>query len=231
MKFYRLPTDGTYSYSKKSYAYLSANKSNILPDGYKGPREEYSVCKCPFCGFERIHIFYPEKNIAVFCKDKVGDISMGASSYGQISFSQKVLDMINKYGLKGIVDVKKYLFMETTRHQPITSIKGDYYNALIEFVPAVWKHIDKLDDYIVCERTEKVKCDKCLSQYMVLYKKDAKVYLQGLKDVQYDIFSTIDSGGEVIFSERFIDACRKENITNLLDRIVEVYDIEDLSIS
>lgn len=228
MKFYRLATDGMFSYSKKSYAYLSVNKTNRIPDGYKGPREEYSICKCPYCGFERIHIFRPEKYIAVFCKDNVGDISLGVHDYGQISFSQKFLDMIDKYGLKGIVDVKKYLFMETSKHQPITSIEGDYYSALIQFEPLVWKHIDKTKRDLT-KRPEEVGCNKCLSPYMAFYNKDAKVYLQGLKDVPYDIFSTIDSGGEVIFSERFIEACKKEGITNLLDRIVEIYDIEDLN--
>lgn len=229
MKFYRLTTDGMFSYSKKSYAYLSVNKTNKVPDNYKGPVEEYPICKCPYCGFERIHLFRPEKNIAVFCKDKVGDISMGVHDYGQISFSQKFLDMIDKYGLKGIVDDKKYLFMETSRHQPITSIEGDYYGALIHFEPLVWKYINKIEKSDLTKRPEKVGCNKCISPYMAFYDKDAKVYLQGLKSVEFDIFSTIDSGGEVIFSERFVEACKKENITNLLDRIVEVYDIEDLT--
>lgn len=229
MKFYRWDQSRMFFSSKNQYAYLSVNKSNKIPDGYKGPIEEYQRYKCPYCGFEEINLFYPEKHIAVFCKDKVGDVSLGVRSYGAISFSSKILNMITKYGLKGIVGAKKYISMETTKQQPITSIDGDYYAATIKFDPLIWKYIDEEDKCIVDEYTNE-GCSKCQGNKCYIdIPKTAKLYLQGLNQETLDIFSTIDNAGEVFFSERFIDACRKENITNLLDKIVEVYDIEDIS--
>ena len=230
MKFYRLDTSRSFFSTKNTYAYLSVNKSNEIPDGYKGPREEYLRYKCPFCGFEQINIFFPEKHVAVFNKDKVGDISLGVNCYGEISFSQKMLNMIQQYDLKGIVDTKRYTHMETSKRQPIVSINGAYYGAKISFETLLWKFIDKLDECIVTEIAEKYGCEKCMGHRAIVgIPKTAKLYLQGLNQVTSDIFSTIDNAGYIFFSERFIEACRKENITNLLDKIVEVYDISDLN--
>ena len=230
MKFYRLDDSKKFYASKASYAYLSINKTNKVPDNYAGPEELHIVYKCPYCGIEEVNRFFPEKHIAVFNKDNVGDITLGVRKYGQISFSQKVLDMISKYGLNGIVDIKQYLFMETSKtHQPITSIVGPYYDAKIKFEPIVWRYIDEEDKCIVDEDASE-GCSKCQGNKCYIgIPKTAKLYLQGLNQVVSDIFSTIDNAGHVFFSERFIDACRKENITNLLDKIVEVYDISDLN--
>lgn len=220
-----------YFSSKKTYAYLSVNKSNEISDGYKGPREEYLRYKCPYCGFEQAQIFFPEKNVAVFNKDKVADISLGVTSWGAVSFSQKMLNMIERYNLKGIIDTRRYAYMETVKRKPIESIEGDYYGARIKFEPLFWKNIDKLAECNVINLSEvdKVGCEKCRGNRMILsIPKTATLYLQGLNQVTSDIFSTIDNAGHVFFSERFIEACKKENITNLLDKIVEVYDISEL---
>lgn len=232
MKYYRLETSKRFYSSKSSYAYLSVNKTNNVPDDYKGPEEKNLIFKCPYCGYERINRFFPEKHIAVFNKDNVGDFSLGVYGYGQIAFSQKVLDLIVRYNLKGIVEVKKYNFMETSKtHQPIMSTIGAYYEAKIQHETLLWKYIDKIKECKVVERAQDVDCGKCFGPQMFLsIPKDAKIYLQGLNQVASDIFSTIDNAGHVFFSERFIEACKKENITNLLDKVVEVYDISDLNI-
>ena len=59
-----------------------------------------------------------------------------------------------------------------------------------------------------------------VSKLFLKIPKDAKLYLDGLNEVEYDIFSTIDNPGHIFVSERFVEACKTEKITNIL-RLVE----------
>ena len=227
MKFYRIDT--SHMFFDRKYAYLTVNSTNKIPDNYNGPTEEYLNFKCPYCGYEEHRIFYSEKFIAVFSKDSVGDISVGAVTF-QFAFSQKVLNMIEKYQLKGIEEVRQYKYMETARHKQIESIESPYYDAKIHFEPLRWKYVDKESDcLVVVQESRTCGCSKCLGNKDYLeIPKDAKIYLDGLNNVEYDVFTTIDNFGEVFVSERFVQACKAEKITNILNRLVEVFDYAEL---
>jgi hypothetical protein len=74
----------------------------------------------------------------------------------------------------------------------------------------------------------KLECIHCEGIYSCYHlSKKAKVYIDNLKEIDYDIFITMDQSSDIIVSERFVEACKKENFTNILDKIVEVYDAND----
>ena len=50
-------------------------------------------------------------------------------------------------------------------------------------------------------------------------------FIKELKNkVDIDIFSTMDNPTAIFVSERLVEACEKEGITNILDKLVRVYD-------
>ncbi len=88
--------------------------------------------------------------------------------------------------------------------------------------------MDKENECLIVVHNRTCGCSKCLGNRDFLkLPKDAKLYLDGLNEVEYDIFSTIDTR-TVFVSERFVEACKTEKITNILDRLVEVFDYTDL---
>ncbi len=227
MKFYRI--DDSHMFYNRKYAYLSVNSTNKIPNEYQGPTEEYLTFRCPYCGYERYNIFYPEKFIAVFNKDSVGDISVGVVNF-QLAVSEKFLKMIEKYQFKGIEEIREYKYMETTRHKTIESVKGSYFETRVHFEPLRWRYVDKENECLIVVHNRTCGCSKCLGNRDFLkIPKDAKLYLDGLNEVEYDIFSTIDNPGHIFVSERFVEACKTEKITNILNRLVEVFGYSDLS--
>ena len=226
MKFYRIDLKGMFM--NRKYAYLSVSKKNDIKDNEKYIEEIHDVYICPYCGFRDERIFYPEKNYGIFNKDSVGDFSFGVTKYGSFALSAKAVNLIQKYNLKGIVDFKKYISIETTRKAPITSIDNDYYEAKIVYLPLIWEQVvdenyNPSDNYCIIE--DNMGCEHCSSTkiYLRLNKTDI-VYIKGLDDVTFDIFSTMDNRGEIFVSQNFVDMCIKENLTNIVNRFVEVFD-------
>ena len=226
MKFYRIDTSGMFM--NRKYAYLSVNKKNQIKYKEKLIEEVHELYTCPYCGFKSNEIFYPEKNYGIFNKDSVGDFSFGVTTYGNFALSAKAVNLIQQYNLKGIVDFKKYISIETTRKAPITSIDNDYYEAKLTFLPLICEYA--LDEYNnpvtnVFEDDEIIGCNKCSSTKSYIgFNKTDKLYISGLNDVTLDIFSTTHMPGEIIVSQNFVDMCIKENLTNIVNRFVEVFD-------
>ena len=54
--------------------------------------------------------------------------------------------------------------------------------------------------------------------------KKTNIYISGLNEVDLDIFATMGNCSTIIVSERLVEACEKEGITNILDKLVRVYD-------
>lgn len=232
MKFYRIDKSDTFM--NRKYAYLSVNSKNEIKYKEKANIREIEHIKysCPFCGFEYFNIFYPEKNYGIFNKDSVGDFSFGVTSYGDFGLSAKAVRLIKEYDLKGIIDLKKYISIETTRKAPITSIDNEYYEAKITYLPLIWE--DVKDENNVSKSFSEVDyigrygCEKCTSNknYGSLNKTD-KLYIKGLNEVSLDIFSTTDNQGKIIVSQRFVDMCEKEGLTNIVKKFVEIYDSKE----
>lgn len=231
MRFYRINLNNVVNSRKESYAYLTLNKDNYSSTN----RDIYSVdnfiYKCPFCGREKINYFYPEQHIAVFNKNKIGDFSYDVTSYGDITISEKVVEMLTKYKIKGVLDMKEYLFVETKRREKI-DLK--LFEAKLIYLPNYWKYVidDRLDDMrstnIRRKDAAEIECIHCEGIYSCYrLSKKAKVYIDNLKEIDYDIFITMDQASDIIVSERFVEACKKENLTNILDKLVEVYDAND----
>lgn len=221
MKFYRLNLLNRFFSSKKSFAYLDVNKYNEIPSNYKGTKIENIIFECETCGYKRIDFFYPDLHYAVFNKDNVGDFSFGVNDYGQIAFSEKVLNLIEKYNIKGVVDVKKYKKLITKRGNDILSV-DHYYDAKIKYLKLIIKknNIDK--EYLYND--EKIGCNECIGKKEWLtISPNAKLYISDLNKVNFDIFSIIHRPSEIFISEKFVEMCRKEGLTNILDKIVEVY--------
>ena len=232
MKFYRIDTSGMFM--NRKYAYLSVNSKNEIKYKEKANIREIEHIKysCPFCGFEYFNIFYPEKNYGIFNKDSVGDFSFGVTSYGDFGLSAKAVRLIKEYDLKGIIDLKKYISIETTRKAPITSIDNEYYEAKITYLPLIWE--DVKDENNVSKSFSEVDyigrygCEKCTSNKIYgSLKKTDKLYIKGLNEVSLDIFSTTDNRGEIIVSKRFVDMCEKEGLTNIVKKFVEIYDSKE----
>lgn len=230
MKFYRIDTSD--KFMNKKYAYLSVNSKNEIKDKEKVIEIEHILCHCPFCGFKYVNIFYPEKNYGIFNKDSVGDFSFGVTSYGAFGLSAKAVDLIKKYNLKGIIDFKKYISIETTRKDPITSIDNEYYEAKIAYLPLIWEHVidenNESKSFSKVDHIGKYGCEKCISNkiYESLNKAD-KLYIKELNEVSLDIFSTTDNRGKIIVSQRFVDMCEKEGLTNIVKKFIEIYDSKD----
>ena len=60
-------------------------------------------------------------------------------------------------------------------------------------------------------------------RFLFLYPKK-QIYISGLNEVDLDIFATMGNCSTIIVSERLVEACEKEGITNILDKLVRVYD-------
>ena len=232
MKFYRIDTSGMFM--NRKYAYLSVNSKNEIKYKEKANIREIEHIKysCPFCGFEYFNIFYPEKNYGIFNKDSVGDFSFGVTSYGDFGLSAKAVRLIKEYDLKGIIDLKKYISIETTRKAPITSIDNEYYEAKITYLPLIWE--DVKDENNVSKSFSEVDyigrygCEKCTSNKIYgSLKKTDKLYIKGLNEVSLDIFSTTDNQGKIIVSQRFVDMCEEEGLTNIVKKFVEIYDSKE----
>jgi len=230
MKFYRIECN--VMFMNRKYAYLSTNKKNEFNDNKDYVVEEHEIYTCPYCGHKNKNLFYPELYYGIFNKDNVGDFSFGVTSYGQLGLSNRAIKLIKEYYLKGVKELKKYISIETTRKAPITSIDNEYYEAKIEFLPLIWKYItdennNLVTDYILRDNRDEFGCDKCLSNkmYRSLNKND-KLYITGLNEVTLDIFSTTDNKGEIFVSQKFVDMCVKEKLTNITNKFVEVYDSE-----
>lgn len=231
MKYYRIGGKGKYFSSKKTYAYLSVNKDNEINDVDKEPKIKHLMFKCPYCGRKVIYIYYTNKNIAVFNKDKVGDFSFGVTCYGSFVATEKLLNMFEKYNLTGIVDYIEYKYAETVKRKPITSYAGKLYDVKITYLPIIWEHCENLESdegdkkTLVFESELSGGCIHCCGKkgYIGLAPK-AKVYLENLNKVNIDIFSTMDNPTAIFVSERLVEACEKEGITNILDKLVRVYD-------
>ena len=148
--------------------------------------------------------------------------------YGDISFSEKALKAFEKYKIKGIKDVKKYNKMETTRYKPITSITGDYYASTIDFETLILYNCKDLGTTKIRESLGyTTNCTKCIAgKVKNLWDLDpkTKIYYTGLKDIDNDIFSIYSDPSIIFVSERFREMCIKENLTNILDKLVEVFD-------
>lgn len=56
------------------------------------------------------------------------------------------------------------------------------------------------------------------------YTQKTNIYISGLNEVDLDIFTTMGNCSTIIVSERLVEACEKEGITNILDKLVRVYD-------
>ncbi|MCI6717103.1 MAG: hypothetical protein MR485_06405 [Mollicutes bacterium] len=224
MKYYRI--DDSKMFYRRKYAYLSANKDNEAREDEKFIR--YEKYQCPHCGDKNMWYFYPETFVAVFSTDSVGDFSFGIRGYGNISFSEKALKAFEKYKIKGIKDVKKYNKMETTRYKPITSITGDYYASTIDFETLILYNCKDLGTTKIDETLGyTTNCTKCIAgKVKNLWDLDpkTKIYYTGLKDIDNDIFSIYSNPSIIFVSERFREMCIKENLTNILDKLVEVFD-------
>ena len=228
MKYYRIDTYGVYLVRK--YAYFTVNKDNMNKKGDE--RIQYLQYKCPFCGYESKRYITPQRHIAVFCKDSVGDFTFGLRQYGELSFSEKALQTIKKYNITGIEEIKKYLKMETTRYKPITSIEGDYYDAKLSFDKPLltkYKNIDdnKLLDPKINENDCMFDGNKKPIQLLGSIPKEAKLYFRYLHEMTKDIFIPYCTQSNIIVSERFKEMCEKEKLTNIINRFVEVYDEDE----
>ena len=222
MKFYRLNLNERFFSSKKTFAYLDVNKFNEVPKRYEGPKVNNVIFECSKCGYERIDYFFPELHYAVFNKDKIGDFAFGVNDYGQIAFSQKVLDAIEKYNIKGIVDIKKYKGLITKKGKEITAT-NNYYDAKIQYLELIIEKND-CDNELIFENEVKCGCDFCFGKKEWLsISPEAKLYIKELDKVNIDIFSIIHRPTEIFLSERFVEMCLKEKFTNILDKIVEVF--------
>lgn len=220
MKFYRLNLNDRFMSSKKTYAYLDVNKYNEIPENYKGLKVDNLIFKCPICGYERVEWFFPELHYAVFNKAKIGDFSFGVTDYGPIAFSKKVLNSIEKYNIKGIVDVKKYKGLITKSGKTILSMT-DYYDAKIQYLNLI---IEKNDFDCYTKMEKKYGCDKCMgSKDWLTISPNSKLFIKDLNQVEIDIFSIIHRPSEIFLSEKFVQMCIEEGFTNIIDKIVEVF--------
>lgn len=230
MKFYRIYNYDVFFSSKKTYAYLSANKDNEINDADKEPKIKHLMFKCPYCGRKVINIYYTNKNIAVFNKDKVGDFSFGVTCYGSFVATEKLLNMFEKYNLTGIVDYIEYKNAETVKRKPITSYTGKLYDVKITYLPIIWEHYEILENNEGCKIRifDKDLSDGCIhccgKKIFISIPKKTNIYISGLNEVDLDIFATMGNCSTIIVSERLVEACEKEGITNILDKLVRVYD-------
>lgn len=222
MRYFRLNIKDMFFSSKKTYAYLSVNKSNeIIND----EGDKFIKFKCPYCGYEKINYFYPSKHIAVFNKDKVGDFSIGCTGFGYFAISERFLNILMSNEIKGIKEIKKYNRLETVKKGKINSIEGNYYDVLVETIPILLKQ--KNDVKIIKENHDNVRCDICcVNGYGNDYIETDVLYFEGLQNVEYDIFCSIENTNILIVSEKFVKLCIENNITNILHRFIEVYESE-----
>lgn len=222
MKFYRLNLLDRFLSSKKTFAYLDVNKYNEIPENYEGIKINNLIFECSKCGYKRIDYFYPELHYAVFNKDNVGDFAFGVTDYGQIAFSEKVLNLIEKYKITGIVDIRKYKGLIQKNGKGILT-KKSYYDAKIQYLNLII-HKNDIDDEYVFDVEEKTGCNECRGKKdWLTISPNAKLYIKKLNTVEYDIFSIIHRPSEIFVSEKFVEMCRVEGLTNILDKIVEVY--------
>ena len=57
--------------------------------------------------------------------------------------------------------------------------------------------------------------------------KTDKLYVKGLDEVTLDVFTATDNPSEIFISQRFVDMCVKEKLSNITNRLVEIYDTKD----
>ena len=228
MKFYRIDTSDMFM--NRKYAYLSVSKKNEVKD--KDKEVIHNKYICPFCGYKMDYIFYPARYYGIFNKDNVGDFTFGVTVYGDFGISLKSKELIEKYDLKGVIEFKKYLSIETTRKKPITSIDNNYYEAKITYLPLICHQVVNEDNipksYLFERNIGEYGCKKCVSnkEYYSLEKTD-KLYVKGLDEVTLDVFTATDNPSEIFISQRFVDMCVKEKLSNITNRLVEIYDTKD----
>lgn len=235
MKFYRIDLSKMYFSSKKSYAYLSVNSDNSSDTPFKEEKVENYIYKCPYCGYERIDYFYPKKQVGVFNKNNVGDFAFGVPGYGQCAVSEKVINMMEKYELIGIEDYKMFNFCETTRKMPIDLKSGNMYDIKIKHLPLIWakcvdENLDSFSGTLAYKNDEDIGCDYCAGKFSYLsLSKKAQVYIKNLNDVNLDIFTTMSNPSYIFVSEKFANACISENITNITEKLIPVFDFNEIA--
>ena len=127
--------------------------------------------------------------------------------------------------IKGIKEIKKYNRLETVKKGKINSIEGNYYDVLVETIPILLKQ--KNDVKIIKKNHDNVRCDICcVNGYGNDYIETDVLYFEGLQNVEYDIFCSIENTNILIVSEKFVKLCIENNITNILHRFIEVYESE-----
>ena len=175
---------------------------------------------CPLCG-ERVSGAYwmPPREV-ILTKRKVPDFLYTLDSEAPFVISHKALTAIQNAGLTGIINVEEVEIVRFQRKSKKEDVIPRYYHIELARSRITINHEKSIISYGRSSRNH--TCPLC-RQVDATY--DFTRHLAFNVDAYegYDIFHIYELGGTTFVSQRFLDVCRENGLTNLQVTLAQNY--------
>lgn len=190
---------------KSSYAETALIEVDYLYDNYVA---------CPECGRRVTGAYWLPPREVVLTKRVVPDFLYVLTDRAPFVISEKALTVIQNAGLTGIL---RYEEIEIARFQRKSKTEipiPKYYHIELAYSRITINHERSVIDHGPASIDHKKLCPLC-HPVLGTYDFYRKLSLNMNAYEGYDIFHCYEMGEHVFLSQRFIDVCKENNLTNL----------------
>lgn len=184
--------------------------AEIVP---KETKFDHSICvHCPCCGKRVSGSFWVQPREIVLTKRKLPDFLYNYVDYVRVHLSEVAIKKILESDLRGIIKVDEIDSVRFQRKSKEVVIPPKYYRIEVARSRITIDHASsdikygKMGDYGYCPL-----CRQVPATYNII----RKLELNMEQYEGYDIFQIYEMGTRVFLSQRFIDFCEDNKLTNL----------------
>lgn len=173
---------------------------------------------CPLCGAYVASAPWKRPREIVLTSRKTPDFLYAYCDTSPFLLSENALQKIQSSGLKGILSAEKIEQVRFQRRSKQETPIPTYYHIELARSKITINH--KKSNIVYGQSSDCRQCDLC-RPVPALYNFFRKLCLNMEEYEGYDIFHTYELGDNVLLSQRFVDFCKENDLSNLHYTIVE----------
>lgn len=178
------------------------------------------VATCPLCGAYVSSALWKRPRAVVLTSRKIPDFLYNLFDRSPFLLSENALQKIRSAGLKGILSAEKIEHVRFQRKSKQETPIPTYYHIELARSKITINH--EKSNIVYGQSSDRKRCDLC-RQVPATYDFFRRLCLN-MEDYEgYDIFHTYELGNAVLLSQRFVDFCIENDLTNLHCSIAEQY--------
>ena len=199
--------------SRTLYLVDYPRKSAFAESALIGRQYDYDrFISCPVCGRQVSGAHWVQPREVVLTSRKVPDFLYQYGGNTDFLLSERALEVIRSAGLTGIVGAQEIELVRFQRKAKKEVPLPRYYFIELARSRITVDHAHSVIRYGKMGTRE--TCQQC-QQVPATYDFFRKLVLNMEADEGYDIFQTYELGDQICLSQRFLDICRQEGLTNL----------------